>query len=203
MSQNCLAERAAPLIAATSRERLQLLAGRVHEISAKMNERGIFHSSIHVNEVAAACAEELHQITASSWECVKRAHESCGKDRKEEILPFFQQVIAAEGNKVDMFLRESVRTVAEGLQSKSMIPMQEVRQAQEHLCAKYGAEIAVYVANLNRPESSTLDRWSKRLKDNKVVAFVALVAIGVGAIASFSEALAKLGTFARELLGGG
>ena len=168
MSQDCLTERATPLIAATSAERLQSLSNHVREISAEMNSRGIFHSSIHVNAVAAACSEELHQIAAASWECVKRAHESCGTGSNEKILPFFQSVITAEADKLDAFLRDSVRTVAEGLQNKSMIPMREVRHAQEHLSGKYAAEIAIYVANLNRRDSSsTLERWSHRLRNNR------------------------------------
>lgn len=203
MSEDCLAERAAPLIAATSRERLQLLAGRVREISAEMNARGILDSSIHVNAVASACAEELHKIAEAFWECVKRAHESCGRDRKEKVLPYYQLVLTAEGEKIDALLRESMRTVAAGRQNKAMVPMQEVRDAQEHLAAKYAAEIAIYLANLNRSEGSTLERWSNRLKDNKLLAFAALVVAGVVAVASFSEALEKIGASLRSLLGGG
>ena len=162
MLKDCLTQRAESLIAAVSRERHQLLAERVREISGQMNSRGIFPSSIHVNEVANVCAAELKEIASAAWDCVRRAHESCGARENAKVLPYFLRVIEAEGAKAEAVLQQAVGLIAAGLQNKSMVPMREVREAQEHLAAKYTAEIEIYVANLSREAGSTvLERWTE------------------------------------------
>ena len=204
MLEDCLTQRAESLIAAVSRERHQLLAERVREISGQMNSRGIFPSSIHVNEVANVCAAELNEIASAAWDCVRRAHESRGARENAKVLPYFLRVIEAEGAKAEAVLQQAVGSIAAGLQNKSMVPMREVREAQEHLAAKYTTEIEIYVANLSREAGSTvLERWTHRIKNNRVLAFVALVAAGVAGAAAFSDALGKLATSVKGMFGDG
>ena len=83
------------MVAVASTERHCLHADTVRGISAQMNSRGLFHSSIHVNEVDKACAKELHTISSAAWDCLKRAHESCGRDQPARLLTLFLGIAEA------------------------------------------------------------------------------------------------------------
>ena len=148
MTSDCLAERSEPLVAAASRERHEALAGRLLEISGEMNGRGIIHSSIYVNAVADVCAAQLHELASSAWNCVLRAHESCGRGEAEAVFPYFTRVLESESDKLDAALQGAVGTVAAGMQNKSMLRLRAVREAHVHLVQKYKGEIEIYVANL-------------------------------------------------------
>ena len=201
MSKDCLTERSEPLIAAASRERHQLLASRVREISGEMNGRGILHSNIHVNAVAQACAAELHEIASIAWGHLQRAHESCGRSEVEKVLPHFLRVLESESSKLDAALQAAIGTIAAGLQNKSMLNLQAVREARDHLVQKYKGEIDIYTANLSRGDGGALlERWKNRVKNNPLVAFLTVVAAGIAGVAAFTDALVKLDSFVRRLL---
>lgn len=201
MSRDCLAERSEPLIAAASRERHEELAGRLLGISGEMNRRGILHSNIYVNAVADACAAQLHEIASIAWNCGQRAHESCGRGEVEAVFPYFARVLESESDKLDASLQGAVATVVAGLQNKSMLPLQAVREAHGHLAQKYKGEIEIYVANLARAAGGTLlDRWKNGLKSNRLVAILSLVAAGIVAVAGFTDALGKVDSFVRKVL---
>lgn len=201
MSSNCLAERSEPLIAAASRERHEVLAGRLLEISAEMNRRGIIHSSIYVNTVADACAAQLHELASIAWNCVQRAHESCSRGDAEAVFPYFACVLESESNKLDAALQGAVSTVAEGLQNKSMLRLQAVREAHVHLAQKYSGEIEIYVANLASAASGTrFDRWKNEFKNNRLVAVLLLIAAGIVVVAEFTDAIGKVDSFIKKML---
>ena len=201
MSSDCLAERSAPLIAAASRERHEALAGRLLKISGEMNGRGIIPSSIYVNAVADACAVQLHELASIAWNCVQRAHESCGQGDAEVVFPYFARVLESESDKLDAALQGAISTVAAGLQNKSMLRLQAVREAHVHLVQKYSGEIEIYVANLARAASGTLlDRWKNGFKNNRLVAVLSLIAAGIVVVAGFTDALEKVDSFVRKML---
>ena len=204
MCTDCLTDRSDPLIAAASREGEEALRRRLLEISGEMNERGIIHSSIYVNEVAAACATQLHEMASIAWSCVQRAHQSCGHCDAAAVLPYFKRVLESESSKLDAALQGAVGTVAAGLQNQSMLRLQAVREARAHLVQKYTGEIEVYVANLARVASGTvLDRWKNRLKSNPLVAASLIVAAAIAGVATFTESIGKLESFVRKMLGEG
>lgn len=201
MSSNCLAERSEPLIAAAARERHEALAGRLLEISGEMNRRGIIHSSIYVNAVADACAAQLYELTSIVWSSVQRAHESCGQGEAEAVFPYFARVLESESDKLDATLQGAIGVVAAGLQNKSMLRLQAVREAHVHLDQKYRGENEIYVATLARAASGTrLDRWKSGFKNNRLVAVLLLVAAGIVGVAGFTEALGKVDSFVRKVL---
>ena len=201
MSTHCLVERSEPLIAAASRERHQLLSGRLLNISGEMNGRGITHSSIYVNAVAEACVAELHEMASIAWNCVQRAHASCGQRQPEEVFPYFARVLESQSRMLEAALQGAVGTIAAGLQNKSMLRLQAIHEAHDHLVEKYKGEINIYVANLDRGGGATLlDRWKNGIKNNRLIAFLAIVVTGVAAIAAFTDALGKVDSFVRRLL---
>lgn len=201
MSTDCLAKRSEPLISAASRERHDALAGRLLEISGEMNRRGIIHSSIYVNAVADACAAQLHELASIAWSSVQRAHESCGRGDAEAVFPYFARVLELESDKLDAALQGAISTAAAGLQNKSMLRVQAVRDAHDHLVQKYCGEIEIYVANLTLAANRTLlDRWKNGLKNNRLVAVLSLVVAGVVVVAGFTDALGKLDSFVRKVL---
>lgn len=201
MSRDCLTERSEPLIAAVSRERHQMLADRVQEISREMNARDILYSSNYVNAVARACAAELHEVASHAWTLLQKAHASCGQGETEKVLPYFLLVLEAESKKLDAKLEATTETVAAGLQNKSMLHLQAVHEAHDHLTQKYSGEIAIYTADLSRAAARTrLDRWKSRAKNNPLVAFFVIVAAGIMAITAVVFALEKWSSFVRGLL---
>ena len=204
MAKDCLTQRADSLIAATSAERHQLLAERVLELSGQMNSRGIFHSSIHVNAVAKECAAELKEIVFIAWDCVRRAHDSCGSRESEKVLPYFLGVIDAEAAKAEAMFQGRVGSIAENLQNKSMLATSEVATAQELLVKKYKVEIEMYAAKLRHGLGSSLhDRWTHRFKNNPVLAFAAIVTGAVIFLVTFSDSLIKFLNSVKELFGNG
>ena len=204
MPTDCLTDQAIALVAVASTERHCLHADTVRGISAQMNSRGLFHSSIHVNEVDKACAKELHTISSAAWDCLKRAHESCGRDQPARLLTLFLGIAEAETEKMERALHHAVGEVARHLQNKSMIPMREVSEARDEIVAKYRTEIDIYTANLGVDVGATFfDRWTHRVKNNRVLAFIAVVAVCLVGVASFSDAIGKLAAFAKGVFGDG
>lgn len=92
----------------------------------------------------------------------------------------------------------------QGLQNKSILRLQAVREAHAHLVQKYTAEIEIYVANLARVASGTRpERLKNGFMDNRFVAAILLVAAVTAGVAGVPDSLGKLDSFVRKVLGEG
>ena len=204
MPNDCLTDRAIALANAASNERHQIHMVSVQQISAAMNARGLFHSSMHVNDVSRACASEFRRIAGLLWENVKRAHESCGLKTPEKLQTLFLDLLQTEKTKMEAVVESAVGGVAKHLQNKSMIPMREVSEEHDALVEKYKTEIAIYVSNLRQGVGATLtDRIRHKFLNHWAVAIVSTVVIAIVALAGFTEAIGKLINAAKGLLGDG
>lgn len=204
LPNDCLTDRAIALANATSKERHKIHQGSVRQITAAMNARGIFHSSMHVNEVSKACATELQNIARLLWEDLKRAHESCGQQTPEKLEALFLHLLQTEKMKMEAVVEGAVGGVAKYRQNKSMIPMREVSEEHEALVDKYKIQIAIYISNLRLGVSATLtDRIRRNFLNHRAVAGATIVAISIVALAGFTEAIEKLIRVTNGLLGNG
>lgn len=204
MPNDCLTDRATALADAASKERHQVHLVSVQQISAAMNARGVFHSSMHMNDVSKACASELRNIAGLLWENLRRAHESCGLKTPEKLLPLYLDLLQTEKTKMEAVVETAVGGVAKHLQNKSMIPMRDVSEEHEALVEKYKTEIAIYISNLRQGVGTTLtERIRHKFLNHWAVAIVSIVVIAIVTLAGFTEAIGKLINAAKGVLGDG
>lgn len=202
MPNNCLNDRATALVNAVSKERHQHLLIEIHQIGAAMNSRNVFHSSMHVNEVSKACASELRNIAGLAWENVKRAHESCGSKTSEDVLLLYLVLLQTEKTKMEQVVEGAVGGVAKNLLNQSLVSMLEVSEAYDDLVNKYKVEIDIYISNLKQGVGAThTDRIRHKLLNRPVIAFLSIVVLAIVSIAGFTEAISKLSTFLKSMLG--
>lgn len=204
MPDDCLTERATALVSAVSRDRQQTLAAAIQQTRAAMNSRGMFISSMHVNEVCQACASELRNVAGLVWDSLKRAHQSCGSKTSEDLLALFRMFLLAERAKMEQVQEGAIGSIAGQLQNKALISMCEVSETYDDLLNQYKAEIDIYVSDLQQGTGVTLaDRIRGKLMNHWAIATVALVVSAIVILAALTEAISKLSTFVKGMFGEG
>ncbi len=174
----------------------------IQQISETMNARGLFHSSIHVNDVSKACAAELRNVAGLIWESVKRAHESCRLATPERFLPLYLDLLRVEVTKMSAVLDNAVGRIAAQLQSKSMAAMREIPDEHDALVEKYKVEIDMYISNLRQGAGATHpERIRQGFLNRPPVAVGIIVAIVIVGLAGFTEAIEKLIKVANVMFG--
>ena len=83
-----------------------------------------------------------------------------------------------------------------------MVSMLEVSEAYDDLVIKYKLEIDIYISNLKQGIGATLTaRIQHRFMDKRGIAFLSIVVTVIVFIAGFTEAISKLSSFLKSVLG--
>ncbi len=204
MPNHCLTDRATALVNAVSKERHQNLSAAIQQIGAAMNARGVFLSSMHVNEISQACVSELRNIAGLVWDNMKRAHESCGSKTSEDLLALFRILLLAQRTKMEQVQEGAIGGIAEKMQNQTLLSTRELSVAYDDLLNKYQIEIDIYISNLQQGAGTTLaDRLRRTFMNNWAIATVVTVVAAIVFLAAFTEAISKLSGFAKGVFGEG
>ena len=206
MTNHCLSERASSLIGAASGERHNALSLIVQHIREEMNSRGILNSSIYANKLCHAYASELKSMAEVIWQSIRRAHESCGsrssKNLSKDLRVLFCDLLENEKTKLEQLQEETLGGI--NLQNKALIQSQLLADAHDSLIHKYDTEIDIYVDNLKRDAGHN---FAERLKNGflnyKLIVVPSIIVAVIIVLAEFTDALNKLSTFVKSVLGNG
>lgn len=201
MNTQCTKNRAKLLVEAASNERESSFRGTLQTVRSNMNARNLYPSSSHVTEICNSCQSELRERAKIIWECIRRAHESCGSDSSEDLHELFTSLLQFQRLTLEQMQAEFSDNVVRQLQNKSLIqqPLQSVSNAFGELLAQYEAEIAIFIDNLKRGKGdNNFERMKSRLLNSKPVAAVALIILAIGTLAALTEGLGKLSTFVSD-----
>lgn len=151
---------------------------------------------MHAVEMIEACATELRERSKLVWQCIQRAHKSCGSKISDDLVVLFRGLLQSETAKVEQVQELVAGPIIRQLQNSSLLPSRRVSDMRDHLLVVYDAEIAMYLDDLKRGTGTTEhDRLKNRFLNNKILAGILVVVLAIVALASFTDALAKLSAF--------
>jgi len=194
-------DRATALVEAASTERQTDLVRTLQQSRSDMVAHGMSASSRHALEMVDACALELRERAKVIWQCVQRAHKSCGSKTSEDLRKQFRALLLNEKAKLEQTQEVMVGPIVRQLQNMSLVQLGLASETYEQLLVLYDAEIAMYLDDLKRGTGSNFfERLKGSFLNNRLFAAGAVVVVVVIGLASFTDALSKLSSFISSIM---
>ena len=204
MPSQCTIDRTTALVEAASTERQPGLVRTIQQSRSDMLARGMSASSTHALEIFQACASELRERAKLIWECVQRAHKSCGAKASEDLRELFRTLLQSEKIKLEETQEVMSGSIVKQLQNMSLLQLGLISETYDKLLVQYDAEIAMYLDDLKRETGTNFfERLKGRFLNNKLFATAAVIIAAIIVLASFSDALGKLSTFIGSVIRNG
>jgi len=196
MLSQCITDRASALVEAASIERQPSLVRTIQQLRSDMHARGMSASSMHALEIFEACAVELRERAKIIWQCVQRAHNSCGSKASEDLREPFRTLLLSEKAKLEQTQDVMAGPIVRQLQNMSLVRVGLISETYDQLQVQYDAEIAMYLDDLKRGTGTNIfERLKASFLNNTFVAIGAIVVVAIVGLASFTDALGKLSGF--------
>lgn len=204
MPSKCITDRAAPLVEAASIERQPSLVRTIQQSRSDMVARGMSASSMHALEIFEACASELRERAKVIWQCVQRAHKSCGSKVSEDLHEPFRTLLLSEKAKLEQMQEVMAGPIVRQLQNMSLAQAGLVSETYDQLLVQYDAEIGMYLDDLKQGTGTNIfERLEDRFLNNPLVAIGAVIVVAIVGLASFTDALGKLSSFISRVMHNG
>ena len=196
MPTQCLTDRATALVEAASTERQSELLRTIQQSRSDMCARGMSASSTHALEIFEACSAELRERAKIIWQCIQRAHKSCGSKVSEDLRVLFRTLLQGEKVKLEQTQEVMSGAIVRQLQNMSLLQPSLISQTYDKLLVQYDAETAMYLDDLKRGTGANFfERLKGRFLNNKPFAAIAAIVVAIVGLASFTDALGKLSSF--------
>jgi hypothetical protein len=169
-----------------------------------MVARGMSASSKHALEIVEACASELRERAKVIWQCIQRAHKSCGSKASEDLREPFRTLLLSEKTKLEQTQEVMAGPIVRQLQNMSFIQLGLVSETYDQLLVHYDTEIAMYLDDLKLGTGTNVfERLKAGFLNNKLFASGAVIVVAIVGLASFTDALGKLFKFIGSVMPNG
>ena len=193
MSPESKIQQAKTLARIATKQSQEKLLVDLNGIASAMNARGILISSIHVNQVAQRCKDELRTAAEIIWKELCRVVENSESTNTTDLEVIFQELLVSERKAIESAQSSAIDKYADQLQNKSMLQVQDLHTAHLELLAKYEAEILLHVSLVQKTADKDLyQRIKSKFLDNGLILVIGLTGAAIIFIGSFTDAITKI-----------